>query len=37
MGLKKNDKKRQKTLFLKTKHNMRIFEVILFIKLQNDT
>ena len=27
----------QRTLFIRTKHNMRIFSVISFIKLQNDT
>ena len=30
-------KKKKKTLFIRTDHNMRIFGVIPFIKPQNDT
>ena len=31
------NKRFKRTLFIRTKHNMRIFEVSPFIKLQNDT
>ena len=31
------DKSLKRTLFIRTKHNMRVFRVITFIKLQNDT
>ena len=30
-------KKKKRTLFIKTKNNLQIFRVILFVKLQNDT
>ena len=32
-----NNCQRSKTLFIRTKHNLQIFGVILFIKLQNNT
>ena len=32
-----NTEKVQRALFIKTKHNMHIFRVIPFIKLQNNT